>query len=156
MRTYLGIDKLAISALLCMMTSSGFAYAEDATNSAKESTAAMQGVDLDQLHGAIDADMDLRESSYIAVYYSNITGNWGWGRSPDLELAKAIARGYCNENSCEYIFWTRDACAVLATGAGNGYGWAWNTDRLTAVQTALQNCSYFTSSCKVILNECTY
>jgi hypothetical protein len=150
------MNKVAVSALVFMMTLSGFSYAADTSSSTKASTLAMQGADLNQLHGAIDADMDLRESSYIAVYFSSLTGSWGWGRSPDLELAKAIARGYCNENSCEYIFWTRDACAVLATGAGNGYGWAWNTDRLTAVQTALQNCSNFTSSCTILINECAY
>ncbi len=113
------------------------------------------GSDPNQEHGAQAEDLSFRADTFIAVYYSTANGNWGWGRANDLELAKAIARGYCNDNSCQYIFWTQNACAVLAVGTDRGYGWAWNTDRLSAVQNALQNCSNFAVSCKVVVNECT-
>jgi hypothetical protein len=136
MQGRLSFAKTGIIALFLSMTAQSSLHADTA--------AATVGSDPEQLHGADAESMELRAN-----------GNWGWGRSEDLELAKAIARGYCNDNSCQYIFWTQNACAVLAVGSDRGYGWAWNTDRLAAVQNALQNCSNFASSCKVVLNECT-
>jgi hypothetical protein len=147
MQGRLSFAKTGIIALFLSMSAHSSLHADTA--------AATVGSDPEQLHGAESESLDLRANTYIAVYYSPVNGNWGWGRSNDLELAKAIARGYCNDNSCQYIFWTQNACAVLAVGSDRGYGWAWNTDRLAAVQNALQNCSNFASSCKVVLNECT-
>jgi len=155
MQGSLRFAKTGFTALLFSMTAHVSIYAAPAPVNAEESTISTVGSDPDQLHGAQDEFLDLRADTYIAVYYSPATGNWGWGRANDLEIAKAIARGYCNENSCQYIFWTQNACAVLAIGTDLGYGWAWNSDRLSAVQNALQNCSNFAVSCKVVVNECT-
>jgi hypothetical protein len=154
MQGRLSFAKKGFVALLLSMTTQVPLYADPSTEIADTSELARIGSDPHEEHGATAESLDLRANTYIAVYYSPSVGNWGWGRSNDLELAKAIARGYCNDNSCQWIFWTQNACAVLATGSNLGYGWAWNTDRLSAVQNALQNCSNFATSCKVVINEC--
>jgi hypothetical protein len=155
MQERLNFAKSGFVALLLSVTAPMSLAASPAAELAEDSARSMVGVDLNEEHGATAESLDLRADTFIAVYYSPSKGNWGWGRSNDLELAKAIARGYCNDNSCQYIFWTQNACAVLATGSDFGYGWAWNSDRLAAVQNALQNCSNFSVSCKVVVNECT-
>jgi hypothetical protein len=155
MQGRLNSTRTALAALFLSMTAQVSVYAAPASDTPEYPLSPTLGHDPDQLHGAESLSLDLRANTYIAVYYSPANGNWGWGRSNDLELAKAIARGYCNSDSCQYIFWTQNACAVLAVGTDRGYGWAWNTDRLSAVQNALQNCSNFAVSCKVVVNECT-
>lgn len=155
MQGRLNFAKTGFVAFLLSVTAPAALYAEPALENAATPEFATTGSDPNQEHGAQAEDFSFRADTFIAVYYSPANGNWGWGRANDLELAKAIARGYCNDNSCEYIFWTQNACAVLAVGTDRGYGWAWNTNRLSAVQNALQNCSNFAVSCKVVVNECT-
>ena len=93
--------------------------------------------------------------TYAAIAFSKVNGYSGFGnRYPTRAGAEERALQECGE-SCNVVIWTRDACAVLAVGTGNGYGVFWSTDEDGAVSGALDECNARTADCALRVMTCS-
>lgn len=97
------------------------------------------------------------DDSYGAIAFSPSTGAFGksMGR-PDQATAESFAVWNCGEWDCKAVVWVRNACAALAVGLGNGYGWAWDVVPVNAEMRALAECGARAGDCVVVSTICSY
>jgi hypothetical protein len=93
--------------------------------------------------------------TYAAIAYSTVNGYSGYGnRYPSRASAEERALQECGE-SCEIVMWVRNQCAVLVTGAGNGFGSFRSADEDEAVAGAIAQCEQYTTDCTNIVMACS-
>jgi len=95
------------------------------------------------------------EAAYAAIAFSQTSGAAGyWYGAASEGAAEDRALGQCG-SGCSVVIWTRDACAALAVGAGNGYGSYWSTSRSGAINGAINECAARTSGCRLNTIVCS-
>jgi hypothetical protein len=93
-------------------------------------------------------------AQYAAIAFAQSNGNYGYSnRASSRGAAEDRALQECGPG-CEVVIWARDACAVLVTGDGNGYGVFWSADEDSAVSGALGECEARTSGCQLAAMVC--
>ena len=98
---------------------------------------------------------------YAAIAISQQTGATGWSRAYATQVASERAalrqcESFAGTGDCVVAVWVRNACASLAVGLDNAYGWAWNSSVSIAQTDALTSCSEVTTRCKIRETVCSH
>ncbi len=108
--------------------------------------------------GLLAASAGVALADYGAIAFSPGTGAHGYSygagsRGQAERVAMSNCRGYASD--CRVLVYFQNACAALAVGSGNGYGFAWAGSRGQAENRAMRECRNRTSSCRVIRWVCS-
>jgi len=97
-------------------------------------------------------------AGYGSIAFSQDSGAYGysWNYSTrNTAERRALRECRSQGRGCQVIMWFRNACAALAVGYGNAYGWAWNTSRRQARIRALDECSSRADRCRIRVDVCS-
>jgi hypothetical protein len=95
------------------------------------------------------------QDTYAAIAFNKQNGATGYGyRHTSRAGAEERALQECGRG-CEIVAWVRNQCLSLATGRGNGYGYAMSTNDANAMERAVEECEKQTNSCEVNTTICS-
>jgi hypothetical protein len=95
------------------------------------------------------------QDTYAAIAFNKQSGATGYGyRHTSRARAEERALQECGRG-CEIVAWVRNQCLSLATGHGNGYGYAMSTNDANAMERAVEECAKHTNRCEVNTTICS-
>jgi len=93
--------------------------------------------------------------TYAAIAFNKQSGATGYSyRHTSRARAEERALQECGRG-CEIVAWASNQCLSLATGRGNGYGYALSTNDANAMERAVQECGKRTNNCEVNTTICS-
>ena len=93
--------------------------------------------------------------TYAAIAFNKQSAATGYSyRHISRARAEEGALQECGRG-CVIVAWVRNQCLSLATGHGNGYGYATSTNDATAMQRAVGECAKQTRNCEVNTTICS-
>lgn len=155
------------NALACMNPETAFDYAETPNGlcEARESIPAdapspikipVGKLASDGFRGLVTFDL---KPSFISLFRSPSTGDFGLAKDPSASAAKLAAKAICKKQDCEEVTQVQNQCLAFAVGSDvtTEFGWGRNADRKKAEELALNYCresSEEPSLCRVLISEC--